>query len=239
MKCPSCGSENPDDRFYCGTCGGTLRTSEISPELNQPVKGVSRDIRSGPLAMTLFGLALIMLDPVVYVLSVLWGYDVPSFLWIPGFSFFFLGLSLHYSDGMPTSIRAASGLLVVAAVSSAIICAAVGMTPANAYSGPAGSGQLITMYKYQMEMTFLMAPLVILPIVAVFGTWTRQRWGLTFAVFVALESVTSILLVLAKHTEAYVSGFLVLVFLASIPLLFASSSRLFLSRKTSSQTVAQ
>jgi hypothetical protein len=41
-KCPNCGTENPDNAFYCGKCANELRASAAAPQVQEIELGQPR-----------------------------------------------------------------------------------------------------------------------------------------------------------------------------------------------------
>ncbi len=227
MRCSSCGAENDENRFYCGVCGSSLRPSDVAGEA-KPVTISYRDLHPGPATVILVGVALMMLTPAFYIVAHNLEFADTGVYWIPGLATFFLGIFLNWSQGMPASVRASTGLIVVGAASSLAVVATIGAASIVTLIGPPGPNQLkIVEYPDMEAMSLLSVPLSLLPIIAIFGLWTRQRWGLVGGVVVPILAVLFIAAVLRNYTEMYMVVFLSLVYLGSIPLLLAASSRVY------------
>lgn len=69
MKCPNCGAESSDIRFYCGACGSELRETSIEQETQAPVNFKIRDIVEHGILLILMGTTLLMIGIIVAALD--------------------------------------------------------------------------------------------------------------------------------------------------------------------------
>lgn len=232
MKCPSCGSDNPADRFYCGRCGGDLRSAERPPQGN-PIRLV-KDVDSRALTIALLGVVVAIFGLIIYGIGLSWNqwtgidawYTWPGLVWIVGFSMFSLGVFFNMSQRMPPLLRSSASLLIVAAVAAFIFCFAVAATPTRVeIIGNPGDERTVVYYGNAIVMSALLLPLCLLPLVGAWKLLIMWKWALPAAIGYAVFGLVVAWELFSEYIDTVAVVSLSALYLCATAALFASSIR--------------
>jgi hypothetical protein len=230
MKCLSCGSENPDDRFYCGRCGSDLKVVERPPQGN-PIRFV-KDVDSRALTIAVLGGALATVGLILYVISLTLYTQIeavinwPGLILIAGFCMLSLGVFFNMSQRMPPRLRSCASLLIVAAVVAFIFCFAVAATPTRIeIIGPGVHQRTVEYYGNAFVMSVLLLPLCLLPLVGAWKLLIMWRWALPAAIGYAVFGLVVAVVILSEYIDTVAVVSLSALYLCATAALLASLIR--------------
>lgn len=213
IKCPRCGEEAENDRYYCSSCGQELQPTDLSDEERNAPARMVRDIDGRALTIFLEGVALSIIGLIVYSFGVYFGISSgadavlgwPGMVMTIGFCMIGISVFMNWSQGLPRSVRLAIGSEIVFGIISLTVCFAMIMQVTSWESvAKTTGGQLskIPVYGYRPLTICLFIPLVWCPFLVVWGLWVANRLAWPAAVMLSLVNIPLIVSGLPSHNDA-------------------------------------
>ncbi len=234
LKCPVCGKEAEEGRFYCASCGGELQPTNRDQDLTlrPPLKFV-RDIDSRLLTVVLMGIAVCIAGFIAYAFGQTWGRSTSSQLPLPimglGLCMIAVGFGLNWSQGLPGAVR----LAISVEFASAAIALAVGLAlimEVTSWVNLTDDGHLIKVALYDhrpagmvLEVPFVLGALGV-------AVAMRQRVWLAWpsGLILSLANIPLAFMILPGDTGDAVPVLLAALQIAFLIALFTRPARMFL-----------
>jgi hypothetical protein len=217
IKCPRCGEEAENGRFYCGSCGQELQPTELPGEDKRAPATKIWDIDSRAITVALMGIAVSIVGFMAYTFGGFSGAPTGAEAWlgwsglvlILGFCMIGVGVFMNWSQDMPKSVRFAIGTEVVSGMIGLAVCLSLIMqiTSWEWITSPTGQ-QLyrIPIYDHREAMIPMLVPLVLCPFAVVLGLWIRSRVAWAAAVLLSIANIPLIAKELPNHAGAAIAA---------------------------------
>jgi hypothetical protein len=250
MKCPGCGREAEDTRFYCGTCGQELRRTDEPEDMKRPSLELIPDIDSRAITVALVGIAVSISGLIAYsfgggVFGRASGTDVwlgwPGVIMTLGFCMIGVGVFMNWSQNLPGSVRFTIGCEVVFGISGLAILLALMMRVTEWAPNIASDGHLLDptpVYGLRSVVDYLIIPFVWCPFIVVWGLWVAKRVAWLAGVALAIVNIPLVASELLTHTGAAVSYFMAGIQVVFLAMLLTTAVRSFYLHSTKANNPA-
>jgi len=235
LKCPDCGAEYSDGGYYCGSCGAALQDTSIPSGTHELTDTLVWDIDRVGLTIALTGLLVVIFSVLMYMYGTTYcawfGYDPAIPWWTPfalvGSLMMLIGIVMNAAQRLPRPIQ---GVLVcefytiaIAMILSWVL--AMTVTETITYTTEGGLLVEIEVFGHRSGAIFYFITVGVLPIVAGYALWTRNRIAWAVVVVISLLEMSVSWISFSQSFDPYVASITAMVQIPLIVLLGLPSAR--------------
>ena len=248
VKCPDCGTECSEGRYYCGSCGTALQDTSIPSGTHELTDTLVWDIDRVGLTLALTGLLVVIFSVLMHMYGttyrVWFGYN-PAIPWWTPFAFvgslmMLIGIVMNAAQRLPRTVQAVLVCEFYTIAIAAILSWVLAMTVTETITYPTQGGLLviIQVFGHRSDAILYYITVGVLPIVAGYALWTRNRIAWAVVVVISLLEMSVSWIWFSQFFDPYVASITAMLQIPMIVLLWLPSARNWYSKSRAGRSAS-